>query len=130
MRLLLDTHILLWWLADDPKLPVSAAAQIAAAETFVAVSAASVWEIAIKKSIGRLEPPDDLVAALDANDFRSLAITAAHALAAGALPNYHADPFDRMLIAQAREEDLILVSVDRRFSAYDVDLLPLPETRP
>jgi PIN domain nuclease of toxin-antitoxin system len=57
-------------------------------------------------------------------------MTAAHALAAGALPSYHADPFDRMLIAQAREEELILVSVDRRFSAYDVDLLPLPETRP
>lgn len=125
MRLLLDTHILLWWLADDPKLPRSAAAAIANGETIVSVSAASAWEIAIKKSAGRLEAPDDLLAAMEANNFDPLFISPAHALAAGALPDHHADPFDRMLIAQARAESLVVVTVDSRFSHYDVELLPL-----
>lgn len=125
MRILLDTHILLWWLADDPSLPPQAAATIADAATEVVVSAASVWEISIKRAAGRLDSPDDLLAALSANEFDSLAMTADHALTAGGLPLHHSDPFDRMLIAQAQTEGLTLVSIDSRFSDYGIDLLPL-----
>ena len=125
MRVLLDTHILLWWLADDPALPDRARDVIANPDTLVAVSAATVWEIAIKRALGRLDAPDDLLEALSANTFDTLAINAVHALAAGGLPAHHSDPFDRMLIAQARTEGLTLVSFDRRFCDYDVDLLPL-----
>lgn len=125
MNVLLDTHILLWWLAADPSLPPRAGEVIAEPDTVVVVSAASAWEIAIKKAIGRLEAPDDLPNALDANGFDALTINVSHALAAGVLPTHHADPFDRMLIAQSRIESLTLVTVDRRFSDYEVDLLPL-----
>jgi PIN domain nuclease of toxin-antitoxin system len=125
VSLLLDTHILLWWLADDPRLPRPAAAAIADRETLVVVSAASAWEISIKKAAGRLDAPDDLLDAIEANDFDALSITPAHALAAGALPAHHADPFDRMLIAQARAERFTIVTLDGRFSAYDVEVLSL-----
>ena len=124
MRVLLDTHILLWWLADDPLLPSEARALIADASTEVLVSAASVWEITIKRAAGRLEAPDDLLDALAANDFDTLSISAGHAIKAGGLPPHHPDPFDRMLIAQAQAEGLALVTLDRRFSEYEVDLLP------
>ena len=125
MSLLLDTHIVLWWLADDPSLPDAARVAIASIDNQVFVSAATAWEIAIKQAAGRLEAPDDLLDAMAASDFDSLPITAAHALAAGALPPHHPDPFDRMLIAQARSEGLTLVSVDARFPRYEVELLPL-----
>lgn len=125
MSLLLDTHILLWWLSDDPLLPAAAREAIASPENEVIVSAASAWEIAIKKSAGRLDAPDDLVEALEANDFETLPITPAHAIAAGTLPPHHSDPFDRMLIAQARTDGLTLITVDKRFPQYDVELLPL-----
>jgi len=124
VKILLDTPILLWWLADDQRLPAQAAATIEDPDTEVVVSAASAWEISIKQAVGRLEAPDDLLDAMAANDFGTLAITAAHALAAGCLPPHHADPFDRMLIAQAQMEGFTLVSVDGRFSDYDVELLP------
>ena len=88
------------------------------------VSAASAWEITIKKAAGRLDAPDDLVEALATDGFETLPITVAHAIAAGALPPHHADPFDRMLIAQARSDGLTLISIDRRFDQYDVELLP------
>lgn len=124
MTLLLDTHILLWWLADDPLLPPAARDAIASPGHEVLVSAASVWEIAIKRVAGRLEAPDDLLDVLDLGDILTLPITVADALAAAELPAHHSDPFDRMLIAQARSGDLTLVSVDRRFSQYEVKLLP------
>jgi PIN domain nuclease of toxin-antitoxin system len=91
----------------------------------VIVSSASAWEIAIKKALGRLEAPDDLLDVADANGFHGLPITLNHALSAGSLPRHHDDPFDRMLIAQAQSEHLTVVTVDRRFSSYDVDLLPV-----
>jgi PIN domain nuclease of toxin-antitoxin system len=119
VKLLLDTHALLWWLADDPRLARSAAASIADAE-LVAVSAASAWEIAIKQATGTLEGPDDLPAEMATNGFTELPVTVAHAAAAGALPPHHADPFDRMLIAQARLEGLTLVTRDARLAEYGV----------
>lgn len=125
MRILLDTHILLWWLADDPGLPTQAAVAITNPDTEVVVSAVTALEIAIKKALGRLDAPDDLLSALIANEFDTLPITVEHAMAAGRLPLHHSDPFDRMLIAQARKEGLTLVSVDERLGQYDVDLLPL-----
>jgi PIN domain nuclease of toxin-antitoxin system len=125
VNVLLDTHILLWWLAADPALPPRAGEVIADPDTVVMVSAASAWEMAIKKAAGRLDAPDDLVDVLAVNAFEALAITVDHAMAAGALPGHHADPFDRMLIAQSRVESLTLVSVDARFFDYEVDLLPL-----
>lgn len=125
MRILLDTHILLWWLADDPSLPGEAAAAIADPNSEVVVSAASAWEISIKQAAGRLEAPDDLLDAVAANEFGTLAITAGHAIVAGRLPPHHPDLFDRMLIAQAQIEGFTLISVDSRFSDYEVDLLPL-----
>lgn len=125
MSLLLDTHILLWWLSDDPLLPATARGAISSPENEVIVSAAAVWEIAIKKAVGRLDAPDDLLEVLTTNDFRTLEITASHALVAGGLPPHHSDPFDRMMIAQARAENLTLVSVDDRFPQYDVELLSL-----
>ncbi len=125
MKVLLDTHILLWWLADDEHLPAPAVLTIADPDTEVVVSAASAWEISIKQAAGRLDAPEDLLDAIAGNDFGMLPITAGHAMAAGRLPAHHADPFDRMLIAQAQLEDLTLVSVDRRFSAYEVELLRL-----
>jgi PIN domain nuclease of toxin-antitoxin system len=123
VNLLIDTRILLWWLADDPALPDWAASVIADPEHAVVVSAASVWEVSIKQANGRLDAPDDLISAI-ADEFTTLPMTADHAIAAGRLPAHHADPFDRMLIAQAMLEGLTLVSVDRRFADYDIALLP------
>lgn len=125
MNLLLDTHIVLWWLADDPALPEAAAEVIADPGTIAVVSAASVWEIAIKRASGRLEIPDDLLGVLEEGAFEPLPITAVHALAAGGLPAHHHDPIDRILVAQARCEGLTLVSVDERFAEYEVELLDL-----
>ena len=119
MRLLLDTHALLWWLADDPHLAPEAADAIADAE-LVAVSAASAWEISIKQALGTLDGPVDLLAELATNGFTQLPVTVAHAAAAGALPPHHADPFDRMLVAQSRLEGLTLVTRDDRLGEYGI----------
>ena len=119
--MLLDTHALLWWLADDSALTPVARTAIRAAETLVFVSAATAWEISIKR-IG-LEAPDDLEAALAASQFQPLPITVAHALAAGRLPRHHDDPFDRMLIAQAQHAQLTVVTHDPKFRLYDVAIL-------
>lgn len=124
MNLLLDTHALLWWLADDPQLSAEARAAVGDAQNVVCVSAATAWEIAIKKAAGKLEAPKDLMAAISASGFQHLPITIAHALAAGQLPNHHSDPFDRMLVAQARLENLTLVTRDERIAKYRVGTLP------
>lgn len=123
MSLLLDSHALLWWLANDPTLSGEARAAIANGETAVYVSAATAWEIAIKQSIGKLDAPTDLLEQLERHRFRSLSITAAHAYAAGNLPRYHDDPFDRMLVAQAVAESLTIVTRDTRISRYGVPTL-------
>lgn len=124
MSLLLDTHALLWALTDDPTLVSPARAAIEDGRNRVLVSAVSAWEITIKSALGRLRAPDDLAAQLKRARLESLDITVAHALAVGDLPNHHADPFDRMLIAQARSEGLTLVTRDARIRRYDVAVMP------
>ncbi len=122
MSLLLDTHALLWWLSGAPLSP-AATERIADSDTLVAVSAASIWEIAIKTTIGKLRMDGSVAAEASREGFEPLAITWAHAERAGALPGRHRDPFDRMLIAQAQAEGLTVVTRDAAFAAYDVDVL-------
>ncbi|GGL89500.1 type II toxin-antitoxin system VapC family toxin [Nakamurella endophytica] len=124
MRLLLDTHVVLWWLADDDRLGAGARAAIGSAGTAAAVSAASAWEMSIKAASGKLRLPAGLDSHLGEQGFDELPVTVADGLAAGALPRHHDDPFDRMLIAQARRRDLTVVTADARFEDYDVRLLP------
>lgn len=123
MQLLLDTHALIWWLSKDPKLSVRAYKEIANPYNLVFVSAASAWEIAIKKSLKKLEAPDDLAEQIERKKFQSLPITLEQALTVEKLPLHHQDPFDRILIAQARELNLTIVTRDRKFNSYDVDLI-------
>ena len=123
MSLLLDTHVLLWWLDDDQMLSHEARQSISDVRHDVYVSAVTAWEISIKKALGKLEVPDDLDAAISANAFLELPITIAHAMAAGQLPNHHSDPFDRMLVAQANLEGLTLVSRDENINKYEVTVL-------
>lgn len=120
MSLLLDTHVLLWALSNDPALSGPARAAIVDGRNRVLVSAVSAWEITIKKALGKLRAPDDLPEQIALQRFTPLDITIAHALAVGQLPNHHADPFDRLLIAQARTEDLTVVTRDEHFPRYDV----------
>jgi PIN domain nuclease of toxin-antitoxin system len=121
LNLLLDTNVLLWWFADSRRLNEDARETIAASP-LVYVSAASTWEIEIKRALGKLKAPVDLEEALSASHFVPLAITVAHSIAAAKLPRHHDDPFDRMLIAQAKMEALILVSGDRRLMDYRADI--------
>lgn len=122
MRLLLDTRVLLWWLADE-SLTSEARDAIADQANLAVVSAASAWEISVKKALGKLAAPDDLEHQVRAGGFSPLPISIAHALAAGQLPRHHDDPFDRMLIAQAFREGLTIVTRDKRFAEYGVALL-------
>ena len=122
MRLLLDTHVLLWWLADDPLLTVEARAAIVESDLAV-VSTASAWEISMKRSLGKLDAPDDLAAQLVRDQFTVLPIHLDHALHAGSLPHIHRDPFDRMLVAQAQVEDLVIITTDTNIPRYDVRVL-------
>jgi len=123
VRLLLDTRALLWWLADEG-LSSQTRDAIADPANLVAVSAASAWEIAIKKALGKLTAPDDLEQQVHAGGFVPLPINIAHGIAAGQLPRHHDDPFDRMLIAQALAEGLTIVTRDKRFEDYGVALMP------
>lgn len=118
-QLLLDTHTLLWWLADGD-LSIAARDAIAEPRNYVAASAVTARGIAIKKSLGKLSAPDDLDRQLAAGGFDAMAITFSHATVAGALPRHHDDPFDRMPVAQAVIEGLTIVTRDARFSAHDV----------
>jgi len=124
VRLLLDTHAFLWWLADDPKLPEAARIAIADPTHEVYVSAASAWEITTKFRLGKLPGAGALAADVHrrvlAEHFLPLAISVEHAQRAGALPIEHRDPFDRMLIAQAQADDLQLVSNEKLFERCGV----------
>jgi PIN domain nuclease of toxin-antitoxin system len=125
VRVLLDTHALLWWLADDPRLSAPAYATIDNAANDVVVSAASAWEIATKVRIGKLPEhagiATELPMHLAAQGFSSLAITVEHGLRAGLLAGPHRDPFDRMLIAQAHAEGISLVSNEAIFDTYGIN---------
>lgn len=124
MRLLLDTHAFLWWLAGDEALSAAARKAIADASNDVFVSAVSAWEIATKHRLGKLPGVAAIVAALDATiadqNFIGLPISVLHGQAGGALPGPHRDPFDRMLIAQALVDRLVLISNEQIFDAYGV----------
>jgi PIN domain nuclease of toxin-antitoxin system len=119
-RFLADTHILLWALADDARLPERHRA-ILLSDAEIFVSAASIWEIAIKKSLGKLKVPDGLTLSLKQAGFRALDVTIAHADAVTRLPFHHSDPFDRLLIAQGRLEGLTIITVDEKFTLYDIE---------
>ena len=127
MRILLDTHALLWWLDGDRRLSQRARRLIDSDQTAVLVSAASAWEIRTKFRLGKLPGAAavaaDLMGCLDSQGFAPLSITVDHAQRAGSLPGPHRDPFDRVLIAQSQAEDLPLVTVDPVFGLYGVKVI-------
>jgi PIN domain nuclease of toxin-antitoxin system len=127
VKLLLDTHALLWSLVEPHKLSVKARSMIQHPDNALLVSSASAWELGIKQQLGRLEGAeavlDDFLGNLERLHAEVLAISARHALSAAALPPYHRDPFDRMLVAQARLEGAVLVTNDGVLDRYDVSLL-------
>ena len=123
MELLLDTHAFVWWDMEDSRLSEIARAAIADADNRIVVSAASVWEISIKRMIGKFAFRHDMLRALDGSGFEALDITPRHADAAGSLPLHHSDPFDRLLVAQAKLEGLVLVTQDRQLAHYGVPIL-------
>jgi PIN domain nuclease of toxin-antitoxin system len=124
MRLLLDAHALLWWLADDPSLDSNAHDLIADPTNEVIVSAVTVWEIAIKRVIGKLSAPDGLAAVLERSGFIEAPVTAADAERAGGLEAIHRDPFDRMLVAQAARLRAVVVTRDPVFVRYGLETVP------
>jgi PIN domain nuclease of toxin-antitoxin system len=124
LRLLLDTHTLLWTLVAPDRLSKNAAQAIAAEESEVFVSIVSPWEMAIAKARGRMDPPDNLEAQLETRRFALLPVSLRHTHVVETLPHHHRDPFDRMLVAQAQVEGLTIVTVDRLLRRYPVSLLP------
>ena len=122
LNLLLDTHILIWWLADDPRLSNRAREAIEKCDS-AWVSAVSAWEIEEKRSRRLLDAPDDLEEVLPRYALNTLTLTLHHATVAGRLPRNHGDPFDRMLVAQAQVEGLTVLTVDKRMAEYGVPVL-------
>jgi PIN domain nuclease of toxin-antitoxin system len=120
MRLLLDTHVILWWLDDSPLLSQKARSAIADPDNLVYVSAVSLWEIVLKRGLGKLALPDHWEQALMDEPFRRLPVTWEHALGLARLPEIHRDPFDRLLLAQAAIEGLMLVTQDEAVLRYEV----------
>jgi PIN domain nuclease of toxin-antitoxin system len=123
MILLLDAHALIWWVGGRGSLADAARRSIADPSNDVLVSAASIWELSIKQELGKLRIDVDLEAEIETAGFSGLPVTIADAVAAGALPRHHRDPFDRMLIAQASRLDAVIVTRDRAFASYDVKVL-------
>lgn len=127
MSLLLDTHVFLWWLRDDRRLGRRIRRVIADPSARIVVSAASIWEIAIKTAIGKLAWRDaeeaTLASCISACGFRELPVTAAHAAAVRDVPPHHGDPFDRLLVAQARAEGLAIATIDPALARYRVEVL-------
>jgi PIN domain nuclease of toxin-antitoxin system len=123
VRLLLDTRAALWWLADDERLGGAAVEHLSDGTNEVLLSAAVVWEVAIKRALGKLEAPDEFAATLLGAGAVGLPVTLPHASAVADLPAHHRDPFDRMLIAQARIESAVLVSRDEPLRAYGVPMV-------
>ncbi|OGQ94472.1 MAG: twitching motility protein PilT [Deltaproteobacteria bacterium RIFOXYA12_FULL_61_11] len=123
MTLLLDTHVLLWWLSDVSKLSTRAGDAIADPSKVVLLSAVVVWECRIKEALGKLTLPIDFEMVLEAQPFVPLSITAAHAHGLKSLPDLHRDPFDRLLISQAKHEGLTLVTADPAIARYPIATL-------
>lgn len=119
-RYLLDTHVLLWWFADAPDLGPRCRDILADSRNEIFVSAASTWEISIKAARGKVSAPDDLDSAVEDEGFSKLPISLFHGQSARKLPAIHRDPFDRMLIAQAQTEGLILLTVDEKIVKYPI----------
>lgn len=123
MKLLLDTHVLLWWLDDPSRVSEAARDRISDSENEVLVSAVSCWEIAIKRGLGKLSAPHDIEYVIAQCGFAELAVSIAHSMETELLPLHHRDPFDRMLIAQAVCESATLVSYNRMFERYGIPLI-------
>ena len=124
MKLLLDTHALLWWLSDDGRLGRGARALVADPGNDILVSVVSLWEIVVKLRVGKLQADIGAVErAIVRDGFRRLAITPAHLAVLADLPLHHRDPFDHLLVAQALDEDALLVSDDRNMPLYPVRLM-------
>lgn len=127
MRILLDSHALIWWLSDDPRLSPVARALIADVSNTVLVSSATAWELSTKVRLGKLVDGTGVIPRLPdvllERGMTELPVTVAHAVEAGALPGPHRDPFDRMLIAQSRIEEVPVVTIDSVFQAYSVDVM-------
>lgn len=119
-RFLLDTHTLLWWLADSEQLGSRCREVISDQRNQVFVSAATTWEISIKMALGKLEAPEDIDSVVEDEGFSKLPISLYHGQLAGRLPALHRDPFDRMLIAQAQAEGLIFLTADETLSQYQL----------
>ena len=122
MKLLLDTHAALWWLAGEP-VGEEAERLLSDGTNRVLLSAAVVWEVAIKRSLGKLDAPSGLVETLTGAGAAPIAITLEHAAAVERLPHHHRDPFDRLLVAQATVEGAAIVSADKELRAYDVPVV-------
>lgn len=123
---LLDTHALLWWLDDDPRLGAGARQTIAEAD--IAVSIVTFWEIAVKHGLGKLAiGPEPVAHAVDRSGFAMLDLGRHHCFALARLPLHHRDPFDRMLVAQAQSEQMPILTSNRRFAAYEIGLLAANE---
>ena len=125
MNLFLDTHILLWWLDDSPLLTEKARAAIMNIDNLIILSSAVIWEIIIKQSLGKLKIAQNFYDVIKKQGFEMLSITSDHAYAVGGLPSYHSDPFDRILIAQAKLERLTMVTNDAIFKKYQIPLLTI-----
>ena len=123
MRLILDTRVLLWWRDAATPLSRQARAAIADGSNEILVSIASLWELTIKRALGKITFPDDLEVVLQEERFGLLSISFEHLRALDALPHLHRDPFDRLLLAQSLAERLPIVSRDRRFAAYGASLI-------
>jgi PIN domain nuclease of toxin-antitoxin system len=123
LKLLLDTHTALWHLNDYERLSGRAQRHLADRSNPILLSAVVVWEIAIKRSLGKLEAPDRYLSLLLEGKAQELPVTIAHAAAVEQLPWHHRDPFDRLLVAQATVENAAIVSADDRLRAYDVDVI-------
>lgn len=123
MRLLLDTNVVLWWFAGSARLPSGTRNEIGDDRNDVYISAVSAFEISTKKSLGKLEAPDGVHELITSGSFGLLPVHVNHGFAAGALPWHHRDPFDRLLLAQARHEGLTFVTGDSALAKYDVPLI-------
>jgi PIN domain nuclease of toxin-antitoxin system len=127
MRVLLDTHVFLWWVTNDARLSSRARDLISNGENEIMMSAASGWEIAIKSRLGRIQLPEDperfVPEQIISNGFNGLPILLDHALRVYALPDHHRDPFDRMLVAQGQIEHLPIITADPQIAKYDVEVI-------